>query len=354
MAAKALVGPEEPGTGTNFLQTAEIASQSPFFLVRLREVFNRASQSPFFLPGLREVLRKAGLAAFVLLAVGMASGCHSAPQTMRAVNLEGETKIASAGEFWERRGLGPIGAGGGRRVAIIEFSVEYVTEKLEFPGKSQPKVFGTQYGMTGFAATSVGIGRTQAVFDGELKRKLPGALYGQFEGELKRAGYDVTAMEKVAGARAYSSFKTRKAGPSGLARWLDIGGNDTGNPKKIESYPAEGLQVIKGEGSKEFNAAAADIMNELQADVVLAAKVRLGLFAGRASVEQGSRIWAVTATESGQLWARRSLLSEEPVAQKGKWRLFRGRVYEIDGDRYRAAMEKLFPAYVSLAPVELR
>jgi len=46
MATGEIAALENLGTGTNFLQMSEITSQSPFFLVRLREVFNRAILSP--------------------------------------------------------------------------------------------------------------------------------------------------------------------------------------------------------------------------------------------------------------------------------------------------------------------
>ena len=42
-----IAAPEKLGTGTSFLQTAETTSQSPFFLVRARGVFNRADGFEF-------------------------------------------------------------------------------------------------------------------------------------------------------------------------------------------------------------------------------------------------------------------------------------------------------------------
>ena len=59
-----IAAPENRGTGTNFRQITEITSQSPFFLVRRRGVFNRASQLCVFLFVLEEASNRSGPSPF--------------------------------------------------------------------------------------------------------------------------------------------------------------------------------------------------------------------------------------------------------------------------------------------------
>ena len=292
-------------------------------------------------------------AALVAACAGLAAGCHSVPSTRRAGELDDPAKLTQAApHYWEKKGTAcPSSA---KRIAIIEFSVDYVSEKLLSPSKAQPKVSGIDYSTSGFVLTTIGVWKNKTTFDESFKTALPEEMYEIFVRELESHGYSVVPLEEVRKAEAYSRLAAEKPGASSFWQRLSIAGSDTGTTKKMQVYPAEGLVTIKGTGGAKVEDVEAALAKEIGADATIRARFRVGLYDQRATVERGSWIFIRTTTGAQELTASMSLESEEEVAGKGEFKAFQGRIYKVDSAKYRAAIGEIFPAFVDMALVQTK
>jgi len=289
----------------------------------------------------------------VLVALILSAGCHAIPQTPHAAKLDDPGMLAtSAPLYWHNHRLPVLPAGA--KIALVEFSVEYVEEKLESPTKAQPVIFGTEYGITGLALTAVGVSKTRLELDGKAMPLLPDEMHDIFVRELESYGLTVLPDADVRKCASYALFTCWKPGSAYLLQRLDFTGSDTGNAKQLPVYPSEGHIAVKGARNMYVKDAEAALLKECGADAVVRARFRVGLYKGRAAVERGSKVFVTTASGSGELRAVRSLVSESAIAEKGSFKLFRGTVYSPEWDRFRSAILETFPPYASMAVGVLR
>ncbi len=292
--------------------------------------------------------------ALAALALALTAGCHSVPVTTSTAGLESAQGVAdAAGLYWEAKGVPEIPHGERVTAAIVEFTVEYVTVKLQGVTKSQPVVFGTEYSTAGFVATTVGLGKETYTFSKELKTALPDVMYEEFVRQLTERGFDVLPQETVTAGKSYALFSKRKAGSTGAFQGLNVTGSDTGNPKRIEVYPAGVLSVLGYGRDVSINRAMRETARELGVDVVLRARFRLGAYGELASIERDSLMWVATADEVGELRSARSLVSPESAAEYKGFTLFSGQRYTVDADKYAAAIKEMFGSYVAMEVMQM-
>jgi hypothetical protein len=292
-------------------------------------------------------------AALVAACAGLATGCHSVPSTRRAAALDDlATFTQAAPRYWGKKGAACPSST--KRIAIVEFSVDYVSEKLLSPSLAQPTFGGIDYTTEGFILTTIGFWRTKTAFDEPLKSALPTEMYEIFVRELERRGYSVVPLEEVRRAEAYSRLAAEKPGASSLWQWLSVVTTDTGNAKKMQVYPAEGLVTIRNANGAKVEDVEAALASEVGADACIRARFRVGLYDRRATVERGSRIFIWTPMGGEELWASTSLQSYEQVADKGEFKAFQGRVHTVDSAKYREAIGEIFPVFVDMALIRMK
>lgn len=289
-------------------------------------------------------MSKASYLPVTLCLVALVAGCHAAPKT-----IEGADKLAAApaAAYWEADHVPALGPGA--KIAIVEFSIAYVTEKIESPTEAQPEVFAADYGATGFVLTNAGVGKVTLSVDRSLMAALPNEFYCVFTDQLKSSGYEVLPAETVRAAKSFAAFKSFEPGFSHFGQRLNPMGADTGNIKATKVYPADGLIILKNAGRLPVADAEWNLANELGADAVMRVRFRAGLYRGRPTLESGSRITVTTKTASGSLHSTRSIVSQECICEKGPFKLFRGKVYSPDAARYRECLASIFPWYSGLA-----
>jgi hypothetical protein len=291
------------------------------------------------------------------LAVLTAAGCRSAPVQYDAARFDTPAKIAAeAPAFWAAMDV-PQGAlsslatadGLRPRIAIAEFTLEFVTDKIQRPFKRQPAADTGEYGMVGLPVTLLGFGRVNVVYEETLKRNLPAELHSALRAELEKAGMYVIPLETVAASPSYARFVPARPGST---RWLDvfnIVGSDIGRTKRTEYWPAGGLVVVDGPSGGRLDEVEAAIMKELDADALLFVRLRIDVYEGRLAVGSGSRIRVVTGGREGSILSKSSLVSSDLVIDVSKWRLFKGRIYPVDGAKLAEAVREVWPPYAAMA-----
>jgi len=291
------------------------------------------------------------------------AGCHAAPEKYRVSGIGPDA--ASSGDpavFWEAGTAsadpavyyweaGTASAGfpaSGKKAAIVDFTVEYVTTELEGPGDKQPKLGGVEFSTYGFVLTLFGVGKKQVVYDDKFKEELPARMYAIFTKELSSRGVEVLPVETVTAAAAYARLRTVKPGSASAAQFFNIKGSDTGNPKRIEVHPAPGLVTIKNGASKGDLSLEREILAETGADVAVRAHFRVGVWRGAATVEHGSRIDFVSAAGSSTVTAVKSLISDDSCCDSDAVKVFRGRVYQVNSEKYLAGINEIAPPFAGM------
>jgi len=314
------------------------------------------------------------------VASAMFCGCRALPVKYTAASFATEAGIeSSASTFWKSSRLpdicgeaareqaarakenAPLGEGSVAagvpqppRIAIVEFTVEYVTTKLETPFKQQAVAGATEFGYIGLPVTLLGVGRKRIIFDNDLKTYLPDKLYNIFVSEMENAGYAILPAGAVRQAPAYSDFVTLAPGSAKPLEFLNVVGSDTGRTKNVEYWPAQGLSTIVGARRGSVNKIERQVIAQTGADAALRIRVRVGVWYGFASLERETRVEVTTPEHSGKITAKRSLVSDQIVIDKSKFKVFQGVVYPVKTNLYTEAMAKMFPAYVKMAAEVLK
>lgn len=321
------------------------------------------------------------MTATAMLAAIVMSGCRQTPASYATANLTNPLSIERAAPvYWKPRSLpnickaeadrvrGPreeAARSGGvaaqpaavpmrPRVAIVEFTTEFVTDKLETPFKGQPVVSTTEYGYVGLPVTIIGIGRTRIIYEDILRRHLPDEMYCIFATALEARGFDVLLPQEVLAAPAYEGFVTVKPGSSKPGQIFNIFGSDTGRTKRVEFWPARGLSTVVGVKKGSIKKTLRQIIDETGADAALRVRVRIGVWRGVASVERETHVEVVTLEKAGRIVQQRSIGSENFVIDPTRWRLLQGRVYPVRTDDYVEAMEQIFTPDAQMAADMLR
>lgn len=293
----------------------------------------------------REMLRMCcGWAGATLL---LTTGCTAPPQARETVRVRDlatpAARTAAADHFWMRVNVPDLRGLGYRRVAIAEFVVEFVTAKVELTSdleellRQHPEV----QERAGGAVQSV-----EVVYTNEYD--YPTALYKLCCEDLTRRGLEVLPARVVVAASAYRRFETEPGDAVIELNDTYAGASDTGRIRRLSLRTVPGLGIVRGGGDQDVEVIAEALREELNADVVLRIRLRLGTFSGHATLERGSVIHAVTQHTSGTISTERSLISDEWVIAESQ-AVLGGWQTRVNLPKHRAALAAMCPVFIQMA-----
>ena len=290
--------------------------------------------------GKRSVVAGIGLA----LMVAMATGCHQPPVKLSEANLDSPANMKeAAGTYWEPdpQRIPPTGY---QRLALVEFAVEFVTEKLESLSDNQPGVVIHEFIPIGFVTSLAGAGRIRIQMDEELRREFPDEMYAYFEKALKAEGIQLVPMEEIRATEAFKKLTLGKPGHTDLGHAFNVAGTDVGVPRLLVIEPAKGFDVILGTNDlRTIEEVEQDLIKEVKADAALRVRFRVGVYRQFASIEKWSILRVTKAGAAGYHFAERSLISDEKVVAKEDFLPVAGIIKHLDADQFCQAVRKLYP-----------
>lgn len=296
--------------------------------------------------GKRNVVAGIGLT----LVVAMAAGCHQPPVKLSEANLDSPANVKEAASgYWEPdpQRIPPAGY---QRLALVEFAVEFVTEKLESLSDNQPGVVIHEFIPIGFVTSMAGAGRIRIQMDEELRREFPDEMYAYFEKALKAEGIQLVPMEEIRATEAFKKLTLGKPGHTDLGHAFNVAGTDVGVPRLLVIEPAKGFDVILGTNDlRTIEEVEQDLIKEVKADAALRVRFRVGVYRQFASIEKWSILRVTKAGEAGYHFAERSLISDEKVVAKEDFLPVAGIIKHLDTEQFCLAVRKLYPPYLSTA-----
>jgi hypothetical protein len=301
-------------------------------------------------------MRKVSVVVAALAAA--VAGCGGPTKYEQAQFSDASAIHKQAGGYWKRDGFWGGLPASVNKVAITEFSVEYVTQNKNKSGASAISILG--------AAEMMGMGKRKRVFTEEFKEQFPARMYEGFVAALKEEGIEAAPMEAVTGHPAFKELSGAKPGKS-------FGASGKYNSAKIEVYPVAGLPVVddgwfKGVGNAKAEAA---LVYETGSQAGLRVRIRVALDDdGRAVLDAGSTIRAIYDPQkttagfdkqtvyymkgSGTTWSKAAMRDDVPVITAKEFKAFQGDVYTIDGPKFEASILRMYPAYARMAAATLR
>ncbi len=198
------------------------------------------------------------------------------------------------------------------RIAIVEFTVEYVSSAET--GEARTVDFGTG-----------------------MRLELPGVLYQGFVAELPEFDRHSVPLATVSGAAAYKNLEGVGIADVSLAPTPEDGNT---------RYPVDGLLCLTGDEART-DAVLVDLIGEVEADLGLLVRQRVGVRDGRASIEYGSTFRVVAAGGSGMVESNLTLVSAESVVEEEP----DSQVMAIDSKRFVRAIQRLFGPCIAMALV---
>lgn len=251
-------------------------------------------------------MRRTTLAVLALcLAPLTLTGCKAAPRTLAQARA-GEGRDAA---IWSKRGGASLREGG--RLALAELSVEFVTSKNEM-GESRQAAFIPPHPVF-LAANAAGVGRRDVEFDDDAYARIVSRIESALTTELTSRGWSLIPPAQVASADAFTSFTALAPDEARDIRQINLAATDTGRVRTMRVYPAPGGRVISAPTGRAESDARSALLDELGVDALLRVVLRVGVYQGRASLEEGSRMLLTTPGSDATLEARRSLLSDMDV-----------------------------------------
>ena len=312
-----------------------------------------------------------------LIALTLTAGCAPLPRTASETGFVATANDATAaavppdvaGEFWKREHSREIkfGRGGivsiieragppdeeltvGRRVAITEFSVEFVDVQFQNPfghptmiNSSSAPTLPVQPGTDPSSART-----KQTPMSTADQIQISQALRDVFERHLRENGLIIVPQTDVTASAGYANLKPRPSVSSPWAQFLKPVTTDTGVVLRTHTVAAPGLGVATC-GSAALASAESEIKRETDADVVMAVKLRVGTYHQKAALEQNSSIRWTAADRSITLTAQKSLVSESNVTDASRFIPFAGRIEPVHQEQFVRQLEAMLPAFIGLA-----
>jgi hypothetical protein len=312
-----------------------------------------------------------------LIALTLTAGCTYLPRTASETGFvttaNNETAAAVppdvAGEFWKREHSREIkfGRGGivsiieragppdeeltvGRRVAITEFSVEFVDAQFQNPF-GHPTMINSSSAPTPPVQPGADLGsaRTnQTPMSTADQIQISQALRDVFERHLRQNGLIIVPQADVTASAGYANLKPRLSVSSPWAQFLKPVTTDTGVVLRTHTVAAPGLGVATC-GRSALASAESDIKRETDADVVMAVKLRVGTYHQKAALEQNSSVRWTAADRSITLTAQKALVSESNVTDASRSILFAGRTEPVHQEQFVRELQAMLPAFIGLA-----
>jgi hypothetical protein len=312
-----------------------------------------------------------------LIALTLTAGCTSLPMTASETGFvataNGATAAAVppdvAGQFWKREHSREIkfGRGGivsiiersgppdeeltvGRRVAITEFSVEFVDVQFQNPF-GHPAMINSASAPAPTVQPGTDLGSfhtTQTPTSMADQIQISQALRDVFERHLRENGLLIVPQTDVTASPGYANLKPRPSVSSPWGQFLKPVTTDTGVVLRTHTVAAPGLGVATC-GWAALAAAESKIKRETGADVVMAVKLRVGTYHQKAALEQDSSIRWTAADRSITLTAQKGLVSESTVTDASHFIPYAGRIEPVRQEQFVRQLEAMLPAFIGLA-----
>lgn len=272
-----------------------------------------------------------------------------------------EADLAShARRFWKPSGIKRVAQEEMRRVAIVEFNVEYLTTYV-YDSNNQAG------GLLGMGLKLGGVGKRHWELDEEFKQQLPERLYGELVAQLKASGMEVVPLEQLRASEAFQSLRGEEGEVGKKKSYSGGRGYSARKKQAYEVHSVDGLLDLKdGMFAVMGNVKAqAQMLHELDADASLRVWVRLGLDKkGRPVLMDGSHVGVMAgvavntmpsgketayAKHSGSLDAKKSLAWPEDARAGKDFKGGKGQVIDIDEAGFEAALNEMYPAFMGMA-----
>lgn len=316
-----------------------------------------------------------------LIALMLSAGCTTLPRAVSETGFVATTPSATpavvppdvAAQYWKRDQsreikYGPAGIVSiinrdgppdeeltrGRRVAITEFSVEFVDLQFQnlfghpttiksSPAETPALTLPVQIGMelSGIGMTLTPISKADQIHTSQ-------ALRDVFERVLRASGLIIVPQQAVTASAGYARLKPRPSVSSSWAIFLNPVPTDTGIVLRTHTVAAPGLGVATC-GAAAMASAEAEIKRETDADVVMAVKLRVGTYHKKAALEQNSVIRWTAANRSITLTAQKALVSDADVTDAPRFFPVAGRIEPVQQDQFVGQLEEMLPAFIGLA-----
>jgi hypothetical protein len=316
-----------------------------------------------------------------LIALMLTTGCSAVPRPVSEVGFKTTTPNATAvdvppdvsGSYWKRQESREIKLGApwivsiieragppdeelhpGRRIAITEFSVEFVDVQFKNPfghpttinSASAPKAAPTLPVQPGMEPSGVGARPTPLSTGDQINTSL--ALQNVFERYLQENGLIIVAQTAVTACAGYARLKPRPSVRSSWTLFLKPMSTETGVVLRTHTVPAPGLGVATC-GDAALASAEAEIMRETGADVVMAVKLRVGTYHNKAALEPNSIIRWTAANGPIILTAQKALVSDADVTDASPFIPVVGRIEPVHQDQFVRQLEEMLPVFIGLA-----
>jgi hypothetical protein len=296
------------------------------------------------------------LKLLIIFTLICAAGCYSDPKMLSQAHLDDpNVRAEKAGYYWERHGQRQLSTPQGAKIAIASFSCEFVVAKMEgyFGGSGwaitppPTSIIGLAFQATEFT----GLGRKQAVITPEFMQTETDHAYKEVVDLLQKQGAQVVPIDAVAAARAYKNYQTTELGATDWMQEMNwFVGSDTGRVKRMVTVPVTNSRAIVGAVTgMSIEEVDRSVAKELGVDRVVRVRLRIGVYEGHASLNMGTRIYSASSSDNSQFFVRRSLLSDNVVLKgEASYDIVKGKINEIDDEKYAAGIEQLLPPMMSM------
>lgn len=273
-------------------------------------------------------------------------GCHAPPIVMPTEQAFTHSAMAKrTAELWTRDESTP-NLRPGDEVAILECSVEFITMKHESPGDNQPMI-GGPIGATSALVDLSGVFRKRVDYPSDFLLDFPREVHDSIVFVLEENGISVTDPNEVAGTFAYEDLVRSPIQQSWATHHLNPMGSDAGRVTEFRVYPSWPLRVLHESSDSLIDSAERAVRMELAADATLRLRLRVGIYQGRVSIDQGSEIIIAAAGSRQRIVADRSVVSGRLVAHADEYEFVSGQEYIVDWPEFRRAIHAMLPAYLT-------
>ncbi|MCE9591518.1 MAG: hypothetical protein K8S99_13450 [Planctomycetes bacterium] len=286
--------------------------------------------------------------------MGLLTGCHQPPRPQSTYH-EADLSVPSSSSgvdvnsaIWDRGKLPNLGVHEGKRVAIVQFEVEFVTSAWEAPPWVPASPDQTEEPKKARQLRLEAFQRKTITYPPGFEKQMADELYAMLVTELEKHGRSVVPVREMRASQVYNRLKRYDGAQS---RGMDTAYRadpDMSYPNGVVVCPGGGLGSVDGSDAGPIEEVAIALLKELNADVAAAARLRVSVFRGRATIERGSKVWLLSRDVYGTGAMVRSLASDRGVVVQPEFHAVYPNRYDIDADAYRAAMQKMFPALITL------
>ena len=242
----------------------------------------------------------------------------------------------------------------GCRVAITEFSVEFVDMQLVNPF-GHPTMIKSLPAQVPAPATPVqpgmessGAGTRPTPMSKADQLQISQSLYNIFDRNLRETGLIIVPRKAVTASAGYAKLKPRPSVSSSWALFLTPASTETGMVFRTHTVAAPGLGVATC-GAAAMASAESEIKRETDADVVMAVKLRVGTYHKKAALEQNSVIRWTAAKCPTILTAKKALVSDADAADASRLISVTRQNEPVNRDQFVRQLEEMLPVFIGPA-----